>query len=440
MNVARRLGWLVISLLSIGQRLPADEWPQWRGPQRDGVWAETGLIDRFESPQVPIKWRVPISSGYTGPTVAGGRVYVTDRVVEPEEIERVHCFDAETGAGIWSHVYACRYDEVGYKAGPRASVLVDEGRAYSLGAAGNLFCFNAATGEVLWSRDLRTEYRIRMPIWGIAAAPLVEGDLLIVQFGGEDACVGAFDKVTGEQRWVALADDASYSAPIVIDQAGRRVLVVWTGNRIVGLDCSSGQLYWEHPTPWERWPIAIATPVVQGDLLLTSDAHKGTLVLRLDQETPAVELLWHRRREDLEDGAALHCLISTPFIEGQYIYGADGRGVLRCLRLETGEQVWEDRTAVPENNWATIHLIRNEDRVWLFNERGELIIGRLTPEGFHEVSRAKLLDPTTEQLRRRDGVTWSHPAFANRHVFARNDNELVCADLSADGQTPSDGG
>lgn len=433
MNVARGLGWLVISLPWIGQGLPADEWPQWRGPQRDGVWAETGVIDRFQSPQVPIKWRVPISSGYSGPTVAGGRVYVTDRVVEPESMERVHCFDAKTGASIWSHVYACRYDEIGYKAGPRASVLLEEGRAYSLGAAGNLFCFNAATGEVLWSRDLRTEYRIRMPIWGIAAAPLVEGDLLIVQFGGEDACVGAFDKISGEQRWVALADDASYSAPIVIDQAGRRVLVVWTGNRIVGLDGSSGQLYWEHPTPWERWPIAIATPVVQGNLLLTSDAHKGTLVLRLDQETPAVELLWHRRREDLEDGAALHCLISTPFIEGQYIYGADGRGALRCLRLETGEQVWEDRTAVPENNWATIHLIRNEERVWLFNERGELIIGQFTPEGFHEVSRAKLLDPTTEQLRRRDGVTWSHPAFAHRHVFARNDKELVCADLSADG-------
>ncbi|MDZ7616685.1 MAG: PQQ-binding-like beta-propeller repeat protein [Patescibacteria group bacterium] len=439
MSIALHRGWLVVVLISIGPLLPAGEWPQWRGPRRDGVWAETGLIDRFESTQVPIKWRVPISSGYTGPTVAAGRVYVTDRVVEPEEIERVHCFDAETGAGIWSHAYACRYDEVGYKAGPRASVLVDEGRAYSLGAAGNLFCFNAATGEVLWGCDLRSEYRIRMPIWGIAAAPLVEGDLLIVQFGGEDACVGAFDKFTGEQRWVALADDASYSAPMVIDQAGRRVLVVWTGNRVVGMDPSSGQLYWEHPTPWERWPIAIATPVVHGDLLLLSDAHKGTLVLRLNQEAPAVELLWHRRREDQGGGAALHCLISTPFIDGDHIYGADGRGVLRCLRLETGEQLWEDRTAVPENNWATIHLIRNEDRVWLFNERGELIIGRFSPEGFHEVSRAKLLDPTLEQLRRRDGVTWSHPAFANRHVFARNDKELVCADLSADGQTSADG-
>ncbi|MDY0170214.1 MAG: PQQ-binding-like beta-propeller repeat protein [Thermoguttaceae bacterium] len=431
MNVRTLMLFAVLGLVWASQPLPAGEWPQWRGRNRDGVWAETGLIDQFSAPEVPIKWRVPISAGYSGPTVAAGRVYVTDRVAEPGEIERVHCFDAATGETIWSHSYDCRYEEIGYKAGPRASVLVEDDRAYSLGAAGHLFCFNAATGEVLWSRDLRTEYSIRMPIWGIAAAPLVEGDLLIVKFAGDEACVGAFDKLTGEERWTALADDGAYSAPIVIEQAGRRVLVCWTGNRIVGLDPQSGQLHWEHPTPWERWPINIATPVLHNDLLVLSDAHKGTLVLRLSQEKPAVELVWHRRRQEVEDGAALHCLISTPFVDGQHIYGADGRGVLRCLRLDTGEQIWEDRSAVPENNWATIHLIRNHDRTWLFNERGELIIARLTPAGFDEISRAKLIDPTLEQLRRRDGVTWSHPAFAHRHVFARNDKELVCADLSA---------
>ncbi len=423
---------LILCLFRAAVPAAAHEWPQWRGPNRDGVWAETGLIERFDAPEVPIKWRVPIAAGYSGPTVAGGRVYVTDRVTEPSEIERVHCFDAATGEPIWSHSYDCRYDDIGYKAGPRASVLVEDERAYSLGSAGHLICFRAATGEVLWSRDLRAEYRIRMPIWGIAAAPVIEGDLLIVQFGGEEACIGAFDKMTGRERWTALPDDASYSAPMVIDQAGRRVAVCWTGNRVVGLDAQTGRLYWEHPTPWERWPIAIATPVLHDDLLLLSDAHKGTLLFRLGQEEPAAELLWHRRTEEVEDGKALHCLISTPFIDGEHIYGADGRGVLRCLRLDTGEQLWEDRTAVPENNWATIHLIRNNDRTWMFNERGELIIARLTPEGFDEISRAKLIDPTLEQLRRRDGVTWSHPAFANRHVFARNDKELVCADLSAE--------
>jgi hypothetical protein len=312
-------------------------------------------------------------------------------------------------------------------------VLVYDGRAYSLGSTGRLFCLDAAYGRVLWEHNLKERYSIRLPNWGIAASPVVEDDLVIVQIGGKgDACLAAFDRITGQPRWQALPDDASYSAPIVLDQAGRRVLICWTGNRIVGLDPATGRLYWEYPFPWEKWPIGIATPVVQDDNLLISEAHKGTLLLRLSPTDTKIEKRWHRRREDLEDEAALHCLISTPYIDGQYIYGADSSGVLRCLRLDTGQQVWEDHTAVPENRWATIHLVRNADRTWLFNERGELIIARLTPDGFDEISRAKLIDPTTDQLRRRDGVTWSHPAFAYGHVFARNDKELVCANLSSD--------
>ncbi|NLY02480.1 MAG: PQQ-binding-like beta-propeller repeat protein [Rhodopirellula sp.] len=412
----------------------ADEWPQWRGPNRDGVWAETGIVDRFESPRIALKWRVPISAGYSGPTVANGRVYVTDRITEPEEFERVHCFDWQSGEPIWSHRYECPYGKIGYKAGPRASVLIEAERAYSLGAAGHLFCFDAADGTIRWSRDLASEYKIRMPIWGIAASPVIEDDLLIVQIGGEgDACVCALDKISGEERWKALPDDASYSAPIVIDQAGRRVLVCFTADRIVGLDPRSGRLYWEYPMPWEKWPIGISTPVLHENLLLVSDSHQGSVLLKLATDGPTAEKVWHCRKDSVPKGGALHCLISTPMIDGQHIYGADGRGILRCLRLATGEQLWDDKTAVPENNWATIHLIRNGDHTWMFNERGELIIARLTPDGFQELSRARLLDPTTAQLRRRDGVTWSHPAFAYRHVFARNDEELVCADLSKEG-------
>jgi outer membrane protein assembly factor BamB len=421
-----------VLMLDAARPSQCGEWPQWRGPNRDGVWAETGIVDAFDAPDIRIKWRAPISAGYSSPTVAAGRVYVTDRVAEPNEIERVHCFDWQTGKPIWSHSYDCHYDGFGYRAGPRAAVLVDGGRAYSLGAAGRLFSFDAADGRVLWDRDLRAEYAVRMPNWGIAAAPLVEGDLLVVHIGGAgDACLCAFDKTSGQPRWTALPDDASYSAPIVIDQAGQRVLVCLTADRIVGLDPQSGRLYWEYPFPWQKWPIGIATPVVHGDLLLISDAHNGSLLLRLSKEKPAVEKVWHRRHGDGSDGAALHCLISTPSIEGSHIFGVDGRGVLRCLRLDTGEQLWEDRTAVPEDRFATIHLVRNGQRTWMFNECGELIIARLAADGFHQISRAKLIEPTMEQLRRGNGVTWSHPAFAYRHVFARNDKELVCADLSA---------
>ena len=409
----------------------SDEWPQWRGPKRNGVWSETELWQRFPSKKIPRKWSVPISSGYSGPTVSDGRVYVTDRVVEPKQTERVHCFDWQSGKPLWSYTYDCQYRNISYDAGPRASVLIHEQRAYSLGAMGNLFCLDAEQGTVLWQRDLNNEYKIRMPKWGIAASPLVEGDLLILQVGGEDACLVAIDKRTGEERWRALRDDACYSAPIIAEQACRRIVICQTGNNIVGLDPATGEVHWSFEFDWEKWPMGIATPVIHEDLLLISDDHKGSLLLRLSQSALQVEKVWHRRKQEVPNEAALHCLISTPFIDGEHIYGADSSGILRCLKVSTGEQLWEDRTAVPKNNWATIHLIRNEDKTWLFNERGELIIARLTPRGFEEISRAKLIDPTTDQLRRRNGVTWSHPAFAYRHVFARNDKELVCADLSA---------
>ena len=142
--------------------------------------------------------------------------------------------------------------------------------------------------------------------------------------------------MTGQERWKALPDDASYSAPIVITQAGKRVVVCWTGNRIVGLEPAGGRLLWEYPFPWEKWPIAIATPVLHRDLLLFSEAHQGTLLLRLSQTEPQVEKLWHRRQEKVADGKAMHCLISTPLIDGEYIYGADGGGSLALPAADDG--------------------------------------------------------------------------------------------------------
>ncbi len=410
----------------------AADWPQWRGPGRDGVWTETSLVERFESAQLPVKWRVPISSGYCGPTVAGGRVLVMDRVTSPTAQERVHCFDAATGARLWSYAYGCVYERVQYEAGPRASVTINEDRAYSLGTMGHLHCFDAKSGRVLWSHDCRNEYRARVPVWGIAAAPLVEGDLVIVQIGSPDnACLMAFDKTTGQERWRALDDPASYSAPITIEQAGQRVLVCITGRRIVGLDPQTGRLHWEHPFPPKETPITIATPVFDGSHLFVAGFYEGSLLLKVHVDKLAVEPLWRRQGASEQRTDALHCCISTPIILGDYIYGVDSYGELRCLDLKTGERVWEDLTATPKARWSNIHMVRNGERVWMFNERGELIISRLAPNGFHEISRARLLDPTKAQLDQRGGVTWSHPAFAHRCVFARNDKELLCADLSA---------
>lgn len=422
---------LIVCLLQT--TLPADDWPQWRGANRDGVWRETGLVDEFDGPQIERRWTVEIGGGYTGPTVADGRVYVTDRLTEPEEIERIHCFDWTDGSKIFTHSYPCKYGKLGYRAGPRASVTVDDGRAYALGAVGHLFCLDAVSGKVLWEKDPAADFDVKLQTWGISAAPLVEGDLLILQIGGRDgACIVALDKATGRRRWAALDDPASYSAPICIDQAGRRVVVCRTGTRAVGLDARSGRLYWQHTIGFERWPIAVPTPVVHGDKLLISCVDKGSLMLRLLADRPAVEKIWWRYTSDEFNTDSLQPLMSTPLLTDEHIYGVSLYGILRCLQADTGDRVWEDRSATSQVRFGHLHIVPNGERAWMFNDRGELIIARLSPKGFEEISRAKLIKPTLGQLRRRDGVTWSHPAFAYKHVFIRNDEELVCASLAAE--------
>jgi len=418
-------------LLTSATYVRAEDWPQWRGPGRDGVWNETGIIDKFPGPRVGLRWSAPISSGYSGPTVADGRVYVTDRQTEPKQVERVLCFEWQTGRPIWSHVYDCAYGGIQYTAGPRASVTVVDGRAYALGTMGHLHCLDAADGRLLWKKQPGTDYRVSVPVWGIAAAPLVEGDLLIVQLGAEGgACILGLDRKTGQEKWRALDDPASYSAPIVIRQAGQRVLVCWTGHHVAGLDPATGKVHWEHPFKPARMVINVPTPVVEQDRLFVSAFYDGSLMLKLCQNELRVEQLWRRSGASEVQTDSLHAMISTPYLDGDYIYGVDSYGQLRCLDARTGDRVWEDLTAVPKARWSTIHMVRNAGRIWMFNERGELIICTLSPEGFHEISRAKLIEPTMGQLQQRGGVCWSHPAYAYKHVFARNDRELVCANLA----------
>lgn len=430
---------LVCWMMHSGFVAVADEWPQWRGPQRDGVWRETGIIGEFKSDRIEAVWRQPIGSGYSGPTVADGRVYVTDRIVEPEQIERVHCFDWKTGEKAWSYQYACDYT-IGYTAGPRASVTVDDGRAFALGAMGHFHCFDAASGKVLWMHDLNDEYKIeesrRMPIWGIASSPLIYQGLVIVSIGAtNDASIVAFDRQTGKERWRTLNDRAQYSAPILVQQAGRDVMVCWTGDSVAGVDPESGKVYWRVAFTPHKMPIGIATPVVDGDRLFVTSFYDGSLMLRLRQDEIDAETIWKRSGRDEKNTDALHSIISTPVLEGEYIYGVDSYGELRCLEAATGDRIWEDQTATPRNRWSNIHFVRNGERIWMFNEMGELIISTLDSKGFHEISRARLIDPTPEQLSgngRRTGVCWAHPAFAHKHVFIRNDSEIICASLAAD--------
>jgi outer membrane protein assembly factor BamB len=421
---------ILISVLLCSSSVFASDWPQWRGPNRDGVWEQAGVVEKFTSSQLPIRWRVPVANGYSGPTVANGLVYVTDRLTEPNQVERVLCFDAASGKMVWSFQYPCKYQKIGYPDGPRASVTVDNSRAYSLGTTGLLYCFDAAKGTVLWSKDLNQEYKIRMPIWGISASPLVEGNSVIVQIGGQNACLVAMDKTSGKEIWKAFDDPASYCSPIMIQQAGKRVCVCLTGSRVIGFDPATGKLYWEVAFPAPRGVIAVATPVFKDNFLFLTSFFDGSLMIKVDPDKLAAKEVWRRKGADEQHTDALHSMITTPVILGDYIYGIDSYGELRCLKRDTGDRVWESQAAVPNARWATIHLVQNGPNTWMFNERGELIISKLSPDGYQEISRTKLIEPTTGQLESRGGVCWTHPAFAGTCIYVRNDKELVCADLS----------
>ena len=430
------MGFLLWTLLAAAQdaRTDGQDWPQWRGSRRDGVWRETGIVDKFGNERIPLRWSVPIGGGYNGPTVAAGRVYVMDRPKD-RSAERVLCLDWKTGATLWEIAYDCSYEGFSYTAGPRASVTVHDGRAYALGAAGHLHCADAASGKTLWKRDLRREYRIRMPNWGIAASPIIEGELLITQIAGDgDACVVALDRKTGEERWKAFPDDASYSPPIAIDQAGRRVIVMALGFRLVAFAPADGKLLWSLDTQKSSWPISIPTPILQDDLLFWTSAHSGSALLRLAQDRPAVDVVWQRDGRKPRSPDTLTSVTPTPLVMNGLVFGVQVDGELRCLDLMTGKRHWETTDVMPKAWHATMHLVRagdTGDRAWIFTELGDLILARLSAEGYKEITRAKLLDPTVEQGPRGRAVTWSHPAFAYRHVFARSDQKLVCADLSA---------
>lgn len=429
------LFWLVVD-----RPASADDWPQWRGPARNGRWGEADLVRSFSHTQLPVKWRARISSGYSGPTVAEGRVLVSDRVADASRpVERVHCFDAMTGDKKWTFDYDCPYDDVGYPAGPRGSITLNEGNGYFLGATGHLHCFNIDTGAIAWHRDLRQEYRIRMPNWGIACSPLVYGRLLIVQIGGSDgACIVALDKYTGHEQWRALPDPASYASPIIIRQAAQDVLVCWTGARLTGLDPRTGHLHWDVPTPPKRFIRACAAPVWHDPYLLVSCFFNGTRLLRLSHEELAVETVWHRAGPSEQQTEALHTNIAEPFIRDGHIYGVDSYGQLRCLDLHDGHRIWENLEVIPQRRWSTMRFIRNTDRTWIFTDQGELIIARLSREGYEEIDRVKVIRPTKEQLRRRNGVCWAHPAFAYGHIFARNDEEIICCSLREEALQPQD--
>jgi len=431
---------LVLSCAAIAGR--ADDWPQWGGPERDEVWRETGVVDQLPSSLQP-KWRTPISNGYSGPAIAAGKVFVTDRILgsgsaNPDNpfskspvagSERVICLDAESGKQLWKHEYSSTY-AVSYPNGPRATPAVDGDRVYTLGTMGDFYCLKVADGSVVWQKNFLKDFKATLNTWGYSSAPLIDGDNVINIVGGPDAFVVAFNKHTGDVVWKALdAEDFGYCPPIIIEEGGVRQLIVWNPEEIASLNPANGEVYWRQAFPIKAG-LAIPTPIHDKErhrLFITS-FYNGPIMFDLDPNRPAAKVRWRGNSNSEIQTDKLHSIMPTPHFLDGHIYGICSYGQLRCLREDDGERIWETLKATGKGRWWNAFLVRHEDKFFLANEQGDLILARLTPKGYDEIGRFRMLEATTPLDRRK--VVWSHPGFANRCVYARNDKEIVCYDLS----------
>ena len=461
-KLARRVVtvWVAV-LLGTGVPIEADDWPQWRGTDRLGVWTETGIVDQLPDP-LKITWRVPINSGYSGPAVADGRVFVSDWAEQPESrtmdgAERVLALDEQTGKVLWTRTWPTSYRMLqgSYAIGPRATPTVDGDRVYVVGATGVLSCFDVETGELIWRVDYIEDYDTFVPTWGIAGAPLVDGDRLIALVGGEpDALVVAFDKHTGREVWRALkvVGELGYGQPVIYEAGGVRQLIVWHPAALVALDPTTGNVYWEQSLE-VRMGLSIATPVKGDAYLLISDFLRGSTMMRLSADRPTATMLWQSQsRSELPDQTeGLHSVITTPIINGNYVYGVGSYGELRGLDARTGERLWMSPDMTVQARWSSAFIVRHRDRYFVNNDNGDLIMAQFTPTGYVELGRTKLIDPDglsdrgRYYTRRFSGtprearagrthnrpVNWSHPAYANRHIVQRNENEILRASLAA---------
>jgi outer membrane protein assembly factor BamB len=401
----------------------ADDWPEWRGQNRDGAWNEIGISPSFPTGGLKIRWHVPVGPGFSSPVVAQGRVYLTDvHLTRPKAQERVLCFEATTGQDLWAYSYDVDYPDWAFDpknpAGPRATPIVRDGKLYTWGALGHLVCFEAGKGEVLWKKGLDREYQVKE--FASTASPLIEGGLLILFVGGKpDACVVAFDTSSGKEVWRALDESPTFSSPIVVTRGGNRQLIVWTNESVTSLDPATGKVYWRERLGTQA-DYAVSTPVFHEGLLLLSG-----LMLKLDPDRPSASILWPDTRAT---SRRILSNTSTPMFRGDYLFSARSSGELVCIEAKTGKLVWETDKVTDTRSGASIHLTPNGESVFLFNDHGDLIRAQLTAQGYKELGRASLLKPTYPFGGKK--VAWPPPAYANGHVFARSDEELVCAVLT----------
>jgi|GEM_PF-77591 formylglycine-generating enzyme required for sulfatase activity/outer membrane protein assembly factor BamB/dienelactone hydrolase len=409
--------WLISSDPPQSAAVPhkSEDWPRWRGPRGDGTWRTVELPARWPDGGLRQLWRQPIGGGHGGVAAADGRVYLMDRQTEPREVERVLCFDAATGDRLWTHEYSVSYGKLDYGNGPRSTPTVFDGRVYTFGSIGHVFCLDAGTGAVLWQREYPLDTSKKIPMWGLAASPVIDGDNVIIHPGAEpNGCLIALNRTTGAEIWRNLSDPSGYATPILIERGERREIICWTPKHIHGLLAETGESLWSIPHD-VTYGVSIVTPIYSNGIVFVSGYWEGAQAIRLGTQPHDAELIW-------EDNSNLRGVMSQPLSRGDHAWMVDkGRG-LTCFELATGKKLWDaghQMTPRGRNPQANLVWLNDSDRAIVLNSDGELILARLSTDGYEEQSRCSIIGPT-----------WAHPAFAWGRVFARNDEELICVPIT----------
>ena len=386
----------------------AADWPQFLGPERNGVYRGPRLAETWGADGPPVAWRQEVGEGLSGPVVVDGRVILFHRISDREVVE---AFDRRTGKSLWKYGYPTTYrDDFGFDEGPRSVPVVVDGVIYTFGAQGQLHAVGLEKGEPIWSVDTMRRFRVPKGYFGAAGSPLVKNGRVIANIGGRDAGIIAFDATDGQVLWTATGDGASYSSPVSATIAERSYVIFFTRNGLVGLDPETGKVEFDR-----RWrsrsasSINAASPLIIDDLIFVSAEYgPGAGVLRWDGES--LTEVWSSN-----DALSNHYATSV-YREG-YLYGYHGRQEfgpsLRAVEFRTGEVRWSvDRFGAGSIVLAGDHLL-------LVRERGELVLAEASPEDFTPIVWAQILPATIR----------AYPALSDGFLYVRNDDTLVALDL-----------
>ena len=407
---------LLACLGSLTVGAAAANWPQWRGPERNGISRETGLLKEWPKEGPTLLWQAKsIGGGYSTPAVVGEQLYLLSN--QGMEAEFVKALSVKDGKEIWS----TRIGKVGnpdqkpsYPAA-RSTPTLDGELLYALGSDGDLVCLERSTGKVRWQKNLRTDFGGKPGIWAYAESPLIDGGVLVCTPGGPDATLAALNKKTGELLWKSVVpggEQAAYASVIAVTIAGSKQYVQFLQKGLVGVDANSGKFLWRYDKTAQGSPANIPTPVSREGFIYSATGRGGAGLIKLNvtQDSVAVDEVYVSPKLPTAIGGAV--------LIGNYLFGTTGQALV-CSEFKTGEVKWTERGI------GAGSLCYADGHLYLHGENGEVALVDATPEGYREKGRFTPPD----QPERGQSKAWAYPVVANGRFYIRDSNVLWCYDI-----------